>query len=447
MTATDVPGPDAGPATEAAPPAPTQAGPTPAQAAPMPAQAGPGETEAVPAAELYTDGFAADPYPTFARLRDERPVCPVRSPRFDSYLISRYEDAKLALTDPRLSKDLYGPERHYLRIFGPNSAGLNKNMLNADPPEHTRLRRIVSQAFAPRRIEALRPRIARAVDDLLDKIVPRGEADLMADFAIPLPMTVICDLLGIPPADRDGVLDWTQVIRTSGSSRRSPEEERAAVQEVQLRLHHYLAELVQAKREQPADDLISALIEACDQSGRLSERELVTTTFLLLFAGHQTTADFLGNAVVALLTHPEQIDRLRADPALLPGAIEELLRFDGPLPVASPRIAAEDIEYQGVRIPRGSVVGVVLNAANHDPGYFAEPDRLDICRERGPHLGFGHGIHYCLGVSLARLEALLGLGALLRRLPGLRLAVPAAELRRLPPASPFRGLLELPIRF
>lgn len=403
--------------------------------------------QSVPAAQLYTDEFAADPYPTFARLRAEAPVCPVRLPQFETYLISGYADAKAALTDPRLSKDLYGPEQHYLRIFGPNSAGLNQNMLNADPPEHTRLRRIVSQAFAPRRIEALRPRVARLVDDLIDKFAPRGEAELMRDFAIPLPMMVICELLGIPAADRDRVLDWTQVIRTSGSSRRSPQEERAAVQEVQLRLHDYLSELVAAKRSRPGGDLVSDLIDACDQEGRLSERELVTTTFLLLFAGHQTTADFLGNAVVALLTHPDQLDRLRAEPDLLPAAIEELLRFDGPLPVASPRIATEEVEYRGVCIPRGSVVGVVLNAANHDPGQFAEPDRLDIAQERGPHLGFGHGVHYCLGVSLARMEALLGLGTLLRRLPGLRLGVPVGELRRLPAASPFRGLLELPVRF
>ncbi|GAA1825566.1 cytochrome P450 [Planosporangium flavigriseum] len=402
---------------------------------------------AVPASELYTDEFVADPYPTFARLRTDAPVCPVSSLRFDQYLITRLDDAKAALTDPRLSKDLYGPGQHYLRIFGPNSEGLNKNMLNSDPPEHTRLRRVVSQAFAPRRIEALRPRVAEIVDDLLDKIVPQGQADLMRDFAIPLPMMVISDLLGIPATDHDRVLDWTQVIRTSGSSRRPPEQERAAVQEAQLRLNHYLADLVQAKRGNPADDMISALIEACDHDGTLAESELVTTTFLLLFAGHQTTADFLGNATVALLTNPDQLELLRAKPDLLPQAIEELLRFDGPLPVASPRIATEDIEYQGVRIPRGSIVGVVINSANHDPEHFADPDRLDLCRDRGPHIGFGHGVHYCLGVSLARMEAQIGIGALLRRLPDPRLAVPVEQLRRLPAASPFRGLLELPVQF
>ncbi|MEU7978736.1 cytochrome P450 [Micromonospora sp. NPDC049081] len=404
-------------------------------------------TEPVPAAQLYTEQFAVDPYPSFARLRADAPVCPVSSPRFDSYLLTRFDDARTALTDPRLSKDLYGPGQHYLQLFGPNSEALNRNMLNADPPEHTRLRRLVSQAFAPRRIEALRPRVRQIVDDLIDGFVAQGRAELMHDFAIPLPMVVICELLGVPRADQERVLDWTQVIRTSGSARRPPAQERAAVGEAQVRLHHYLVELVAAKRAAPADDMISALIDACDQDGRLSEAELVTTTFLLLFAGHQTTADFLGNATVALLTHPEQLDLLRDTPDLLPSAIEELLRFDGPLPVASPRVATEDVEYQGVRIPAGSIVGVVLNAANHDPAHFVDPDRLDLRRVRGPHLGFGHGVHYCLGVSLARMEAQIALAALLRRLPGLRLGVPPAELRRLPAASPFRGLLELPVRF
>lgn len=402
---------------------------------------------AVPASELYTDEFAADPYPAFARMRENAPVCPVSSPRFDSYLITGFDDARAALTDPRLSKDLYGPGQHYLRIFGPNSEALNKNMLNADPPEHTRLRRVVSQAFAPRRIEELRPRVAEIVNNLLDKIIPHGQSELMDDFAVPLPMIVISELLGIPETDHERVIGWTQVIRTSGSSNRSPEEERAAVQTAQLRLHHYLADLVQAKRANPADDMISALIDACDHDGQLSEGELVTTTFLLLFAGHQTTADFLGNATVALLTNPDQLELLRTKPELLPSAIEELLRFDGPLPVASPRIATEDVEYEGVRIPRGSIVGVVINAANRDPAHFANPDRLDLCRERNPHIGFGYGVHYCLGVSLARLEARIGIGALLRRLPELRLGVPVDELRRLPAASPFRGLLELPVRF
>ncbi|WP_326554058.1 cytochrome P450 family protein [Micromonospora sp. NBC_01813] len=401
----------------------------------------------VPTGEFYTDEYAVDPYPIYTRMRDETPVRLVASPRFESYLITRYDDARAALTDPRLTKDLYGPEGHYLRFFGPNSEGLNQNMLNSDPPEHSRLRRLVSQAFAPRRIEALRPRVTRLVDDLIDTFAPRGAADLMHDFAIPLPMVVICELLGVPKADHEQVLGWTQVIRTSGSASRPPEQERAAVQQVQLLLHDYLTGLVRDKRATPADDMISALIDACDQDGKLTERELVSTAFLLLFAGHQTTADFIGNAMLALLTNPDQLDLLRTRPELLPVAIEELLRFDGPLPIASPRVATEDLDYDGVRIPRGAAVGVVLNSADRDPDHFTDPDRLDVTSERGPHLGFGHGVHYCLGVSLARMETRIGIGALLRRLPDLRLAVPVDQLHRLPPASPFRGLLELPVSF
>ncbi|GAA0594445.1 cytochrome P450 [Kutzneria viridogrisea] len=401
---------------------------------------------AVPASELYTREFATDPYPAYARMRDTTPVCLVGSPRFDSYLITGMDDAKAALTDPRLSKDLYGPGEHYLRIFGPNSASLNKNMLNSDPPEHSRLRRLVSQAFAARRIEALRPRVVEIVDELVDAFFPHGRSELMSEFAIPLPMMVICELLGVPENDHKQLIGWTEVIRKSGASRR-PEDDRAAVQQAQLRLHHYLADLVRDKRAHPGDDIISALVDACDRDGTLSEQELVATTFLLLFAGHQTTADFLGNAMVALLSNPDQLALLRANPELLSSAVEELLRFDGPLPVASPRIATEDVEYQGVRIPRGSIVGVVINAANHDPAHFADPDKLDLCRQGGSHVGFGYGVHYCLGVSLARMEAQIGIGALLRRLPGLRLAVAVDELHRLPPASPFRGLVELPVQF
>jgi cytochrome P450 len=404
-------------------------------------------SNSVAAAELFTPEFGSDPYPTYAALREEAPVCPVRSPRFDSYLITRYDDARAALTDPRLSKDLYGTGGAYRKIFGENSAAINKNMLNSDPPEHTRLRRLVSQAFTPRRIEAMTTRVIDTVDGLVDAMAPAGRAELMAEFALPLPVTVICDLLGIPEEDRAAFVRCTRVIRASGTAGRSPDEDRAAVQEAQQQAHECLTHLVARKREQPGEDLISALIAARDVDGRLSERELVSTAFLLLFAGHQTTSDFIGNAVMALLSHPEQLQLLLGRPELLPSAIEELLRFDGPVPVASPRVATEDVEYQGVRIPRGAIVTIVVNAANHDPRHFADPEWLDLTRIHNPHVAFGHGVHYCLGVSLARMEANVAIGTLLCRLPDLDLAVAPTEIRRLPAASPFRGLLELPVRF
>ncbi len=404
-------------------------------------------TDIVPGAEIYTPEFRMDPYPVYARLRAEQPVVRVRTPRFDSYLVTRYADAREAMSDHRLSKDLYRAGDTYLAVFGEKARQINTNMLNSDPPEHSRLRRLVTQAFTPRRIEAMRPRIEQIVEDLLDRIAPHGRTDFVDDFALRLPLAVIGDLLGIPATDHEEILAGTQVIRTVGTGGRSPQEDRAAIGQAQQRLHAYFTGLVAARRRQPGDDLVSALIDACDEDGRLSEAELVSTAFLLLFAGYQTTSDFLGNAVVALLTHPEELDRLRADPDLVPTAVEELLRFDGSVPVSSFRFATEDLEIGGVRIPEGSIVTVVLGSANRDPELVSDPDRLDLTRRPTPHTAFGHGIHYCLGTALARLEATTALRRILARLPDLRLDVPVDELQWLPAASAFRGLLELPLRF
>ncbi|WP_448626091.1 cytochrome P450 family protein [Geodermatophilus sp. URMC 64] len=405
------------------------------------------EVEPVPGAAIYTPEFRADPYPIYARLRAESPVIKVRTPRFDSYLVTRYEDARAALSDPRLCKDLYRAGDTYLQVFGEKARQINTNMLNSDEPEHSRLRRLVTQAFTPRRISAMRPRVEQIVETLLDGIAPRGRTDFVNDFALRLPLAVIGDLLGIPRADHEEILAGTQVIRTVGTGGRSPQEDRAAIGEAQSRLHAYFSGLVAAKRREPGDDLVSALIAARDGDGKLSEAELVSTAFLLLFAGYQTTSDFLGNAVVALLTHPAEMAKLLAEPSLVPDAVEELLRFDGSVPVSSFRFAAEDLEIGGVPIPAGSIVTIVLSAANHDPALVPDPDRLDVTRGCTSHMSFGHGIHYCLGTALARLEATTALRRVLVRLPGLRLDVPVEELQWLPAASAFRGLLQLPLRF
>jgi cytochrome P450 len=404
-------------------------------------------TEPVPGAEIYTPAFRADPYPTYARLRTENPVIRVRTPRFDSYLVTRYVDARQALSDPRLSKDLYRAGDTYLQVFGEKARQINTNMLNSDAPEHTRLRRLVTQAFTPRRIEAMRPRVEQIVEDLLDRIAPLGRTDFVNDFALRLPLRVIGHLLGIPDEDHEVILSGTQVIRTVGTGGRSPQEDRAGIAAAQERLHAYFTDLVAAKRRRPGDDLISDLITARDEGGRLSEAELVSTAFLLVFAGYQTTSDFLGNAVVALLTNPDQRALLRAEPERLPEAVEELLRFDASVPVSSFRFASEDMEIGGVPIPRGSIVTVVLSSTNHDPDLVDDPDRLDLQREPVQHLAFGHGIHYCLGTALARMEATTALRRVLVRLPDLQLDVPVDELLWLPAASAFRGLLELPLRF
>jgi cytochrome P450 len=380
-------------------------------------------------------------------LRAESPVVRVRTPRFDSYLVTRYEDARQALSDPRLSKDLYRAGDTYLQVFGEKARQINTNMLNSDAPEHTRLRRLVTQVFTPRRIEAMRPRVEEIVEELLDRIAPLGKTDFVDDFALRLPLAVVGDLLGIPREDHEEILSGTQVIRTVGTGGRSPQENRAAIGEAQQRLHAYFTGLVAAKRRNPGEDLVSSLIEARDGEGRLSEAELVSTAFLVLFAGYQTTSDFLGNAVVALLTNPDQLELLRNDPELIPAAVEELLRFDGSVPVSSFRFATEDLEIGGVHIPQGSIVTVVLSSANHDPALADDPDRLDLKRGDVPHLAFGHGIHYCLGTALARMEATTALRRVLVRLPDLRLDVPVEDLQWLPAASAFRGLLELPLRF
>jgi cytochrome P450 len=403
--------------------------------------------DVVPGAEIYTPDFRADPYPVYARLRAERPVVKVRTPRFDSFLVTRYADARQALSDPRLSKDLYRAGDTYLAVFGEKARQINTNMLNSDPPEHTRLRRLVTQAFTPRRIEAMRPEVEAIVERLLDRMVPLGHTDFVDDFALRLPLSVIGSLLGIPEADHEEILAGTQVIRTVGTGGRSPQEDRAAIGQAQERLHAYFTGLVAAKRREPGEDLVSALISSRDGDGRLSEAELVSSCFLLLFAGYQTTSDFLGNAVVALLTHPEELAELRADPDLLPDAVEELLRFDGSVPVSSFRFATEDLEIGGVQVPAGSIVTIVLSSANHDPELVADPDDLRLRRGDTPHMAFGHGIHYCLGTALARLEATTALRQVLLRLPDLRLDVPVEELQWLPAASAFRGLLELPLRF
>ena len=264
--------------------------------------------DVVPGQEIFTPEFRADPYPVYARLRAERPVVKVRTPRFDSFLVTRYDDARQALSDPRLSKDLYRAGDTYLAVFGEKARQINTNMLNSDPPEHSRLRRLVTQAFTPRRIEAMRPRVEEIVEGLLDRMAPRGHTDFVDDFALRLPLAVIGDLLGIPEADHEEILAGTQVIRTVGTGGRSPQEDRAAIGQAQERLHAYFSGLVAAKRREPGEDLVSALIAARDGDGRLSEAELVSTCFLLLFAGYQTTSDFLGNAVVALLTHPEELE-------------------------------------------------------------------------------------------------------------------------------------------
>jgi cytochrome P450 len=390
--------------------------------------------------------FFADPYAVYAALRDDGPVRRVVLPNgWDVWVVTRYAEARAALADPRLSKD----PRSLAERFGDDmirdddivAASLRAHMLNADPPDHTRLRKLVTKAFTARRIDGLRPRIEAITDELLDELAAgagHGPVDLIDTFAFPLPITVISELLGVPPDDRDDFRAWSTTIVSDG-----PDDE---MQTASAAMATYLSGLLAAKRADPGDDLLTALIQARDDEDRLDEHELVSMAFLLLVAGHETTVNLIGNGVLALLRRPDQLSRLRADPSLIPGAVEELLRYDGPVNLATMRFTTEPVVLgDGVRIPAGEFVLVSLASADHDPSRFADPDRLDVTRPVGGHLAFGHGIHYCLGAPLARLEGEIAFTCLLDRFPHLRLAGTPTDLRWRH-SSLIRGLERLPVQ-
>jgi cytochrome P450 len=406
--------------------------------------------------ELFSQEFASDPYPTYALLREREPVRWTRLPSgVEAWLVTRYADARAALADPRLSKN---PDHHLTGepgelalargrtgIPGERGADLMTHLLNIDPPDHTRLRRLVSKAFTPRRVAAFAPRVQELADGLIDGFAGEGRADLIHEFAFPLPIYAICDLLGVPREDQDDFREWAgMMIRHQKSSR-------GGVGRAVRRIRDYLAELIHRKRREPGDDLISGLIGAVDEGEHLTENEAAAMAFILLFAGFETTVNLIGNGMYALLRHPVLRavlqDALRAgDSGLLAGAVEELLRYDGPVELATWRYATEPLTVGGQAVAAGDPVLVVLAAANRDPARFAEPDVLDLSRRDNQHLGFGHGIHYCLGAPLARLEGQTALTALLTRVPDLVLGADPAELRWRGGLI-MRGLRTLPVRF
>ncbi|MDK0523522.1 cytochrome P450 [Streptomyces sp. ML-6] len=393
----------------------------------------------------YTDpAFVADPFPLYRQLRDDGPVRrAVIAGGLEAWLVTRYEDGLAALSDPRLSSDLRDASDPRLVELLPatDRESALRNMLRSDPPDHTRLRRLVSGAFTARRVAGLRPRVQEIADRLLDEIGPDGRADLVESFALPLPVTVIGELLGVPAADRDDFRRWSDDMILRGAERPDP----ARTDRAWRRMRGYLTGLLEQKRARPEDDLLSALIAARDEEGRLDEDELIAMAFLLLVAGYITTVNLIGSGIAALLAHPDQLRALRDDPALLPGAIEEFLRYDGPVNPGIARFAREEVTIAGVTVPRGATVLIASAIADRDPERFPDPDRLDISRQDNAHLAFGHGIHYCLGAPLARLEGQVAIGTVLRRLPGLALAVPPGELRWRP--GGLRGPEHLPVTF
>jgi cytochrome P450 len=402
-----------------------------------------------------TDALAAwgaynrdDPFPLFAQVRELGAVHEVTlADGHQAWLVARYDAARAVLNDPRLSKDMHaafatGADLVAEGLPGPAFA---RHMLSVDPPDHTRLRRLVSGTFSPRRVEALRPRVQAIVDDLLDQIAAQGpdsRVDLVAAYAFPLPFTVICELLGVPEPDRAplgrGLARMLVPTSTAAQYARAKEASDAVVA--------MLIELVRTKQQQPGDDLVSGLINARDGDERLDNQELLSTIFQLIVAGHDTTTSLIGNSIVALLRNSDQLARLRADPARLVAAVEEFLRYDAPVPHATFRYAIEPVTIGDVTIPAGAQVVISLAAANRDSDRYADPDALDIDRAESRHLAFGHGIHHCLGAVLARMEGQLAIGSLLRRFPQLRLAVPVDVLHwDHGDGLVLRGLTELPV--
>ncbi|MFD3454599.1 cytochrome P450 [Streptomyces sp. NPDC058691] len=380
--------------------------------------------------------FTADPYPVYARLRELGPVHRVRTLEGELWLIVGHDQARAALTDPRLAKDA--------RALGWTSYDeelLGRHMLVSDPPEHTRLRKLVAREFTARRIDQLAPRVQEITDGLLDAMLgrPGARADLVESLAYPLPITVICELLGVPDLDRAAFRGWSnEVVAPTG-----PEAERAAFEQ----LADYLDELIEDKRCTPGDDLMSALIRTVAEDGdRLSRPELSGMAFLLLVAGHETTVNLISNGVRALLTHPDQLALLRADKGLLDGAVEEMLRYDGPVETATYRFTSEPVEISGTVLPAREPVLVALASADRDPDRFGDPDRFDIRRDARGHVAFGHGLHHCLGAPLARLEGRVAIGSLLERCPGLALDTEPEALQWLP-GMLMRGVRSLPVRF
>lgn len=388
-----------------------------------------------------TPGFYANPHVLYRALRERDPVHAV--PGSSSWLVTRYEDVAHVLKDARFGKrmDHSGPPPEIEADIRPAVELLNRFMLFRDPPDHTRLRGLVSKAFTPRMIELLVPRIQAITDELLEEIATREEAELVADFAFPLPVIVIAEMLGVPAGDRQKFKDWSNLVACLidfNASRSLFVEGSQVVQE----LTEYLRGIVAERRRSPQNDLISALIRAEENEQKLTEEELIASCVLLLVAGHETTVNLIANGVYTLLTHPEQHALLLEKPELIPGAVEEILRYESPVQMTS-RLAQTDVIIGSRTITRGQEVLVSLGAANRDPAVFAEPDRFDITRQPNPHLAFAAGIHYCLGAALARMEGQVAIGSLLRRFPNLALAEPEVTWKE---SVVFRSLQSLKVR-
>lgn len=399
-----------------------------------------------------SDVFAQkhNPYPYYAQLRAQGPLSRLTWLGMEMWLATSYDDTFAILKDPRF---VMNPPQARPATGGTSPGGgktprymplaWSRHLLNTDASDHTRLRTLVSKAFTPRMIEQLRPRIQEMSDNLLDKVQKQGKMDLMADFASPLPIMVILEMLGIPGEDRQQFRTWTQIIVASQGAVSGSEEAGRAAEEAFLT---YLKTLIARKRARGGNDLVCELVRVEEQGDTLSEDELISMVFLLITAGHETTVNLIANGMLALLEHPDQIRLLHDDLTLLPSAIEELLRYIAPVSLSAPRWASEDVTLHSQVIHKGEMVRCALLAANTDPQWCSDPEVLDMLRQENQHLAFGKGIHFCLGAPLARLEGQIAIGTLLRRFPKLRLACDPEHLAW-QDAGSLRVLTALPVTF
>lgn len=397
--------------------------------------------------DIFNPETRANPQAAYAQMREIEPVYRVFGPRTGNpiWFITGYEEAVSALKNQAFGKDLWTGLKPdvYSRYGSPPDpqdmyAVVNRHLLNVDPPDHTRLRGLVHKAFTPRMVENLKPRIEQIAEDLLDKMQDSSEGDLISDYAFPIPITVIAEMLGVPVEDRDRFREWTQALVFEGDADRSD----TAVME----FVGYMNAMIDERQAGKKDDILSALVHAEDDGETLDRLELLSMIFLLLVAGHETTVNLIGNGMLALLQHPDQHQKLKDDPGLIRPAVEEMLRYNGPVETSTNRFAFEDVEIGGRTIRTGDVVLVSLVGANRDPAEFDNPDKFDITREPNRHIAFGGGIHYCVGAPLARMEGTIAVNALLKRLPNLQLNADAASLEW-NSSILLHGMKAMPVRY
>jgi cytochrome P450 len=370
--------------------------------------------------------FISNPFPAYALLREESPIHRVAfGTGQEFWLVTKYEDALKIFKDTRFTKSIQKAkppvEQSAPKSEAANNMLFSHHLLNMDPPDHTRMRQLIQKAFTPKLVEAMRPRLEARANELLDKFIPEGKMDIINDYALPLPISIISELLGIPRKDQNLFRRWSNIILNMDMDV-SPEERFKLIPEAIGGFTNYLYAIFEERRKQPENDLITSLLQAKEDNEMLNERELMSTIFLLFAAGYETSVNLIGNGVLLLLQNEEQLNSLRKDPNLIQGAIDEILRHDPPVLLSSERYPLEDVEINGTLIPKGDLVLICMGSANRDENRFENPDSFDITRKDNKHLSFGHGIHYCIGASLGKLEGEIAINTLLSRIPHFSLA-------------------------